>query len=124
MSSVDTSKVENAPAVWDRVFRCLASEERRQIVFSLAEPEFNEWQPLPDAAVSPNIAQDLDQLEIRLQHEHLPYLADNSYVVWNEDPFTVRQGPKFQELISVLDILAESSSRLPDQFIQGCDRLD
>lgn len=114
----------NAPTVWDRVFRCLASEPRRQIVFSLAEADANEWHSLPGAAFSPNISQDKSQLEISLQHEHLPHLADRNYVVWDRDPFQVRQGVNFQEVLSIIDILTDSSSRLPDQFIQGCDRLE
>lgn len=124
--SGDVAVIEknDAPNQWDQTFRCLSSEERRQLVFALEQVAADEWRALPQAAVSPNIEQDVSQLEIRLLHTHLPYLASRDYIEWQQDPFRLRQGPEFQALASVLSVLSDHPDQLPDELIHGCETVE
>lgn len=105
---------------WDQAMQCLADEERRQVVRSLREVEYDDWRTLPEAAVSPNLQQDLDELEVRLRHKHLPRLAQRGYVRWGDDPLQVRQGPRFREVGSLMGLVGSHTDSVADTLVDGC----
>jgi hypothetical protein len=122
--SFGTSETTDVSERWDRVFRVLSQEPRRELVLSLADRSESEWVALPDAALSRHYPESREKLRITLRHKHLPALADNGYVVWRESPLEARRGPNFDELEAVLGVITASVESLPDRLVTGCRRLE
>jgi|AntDeeMetagen134_2_1112570.scaffolds.fasta_scaffold09892_2 hypothetical protein len=109
---------------WDRVFRALAAEPRRQIVMSLAESSPERELSLPEAANPSSMLQDPDELMVELLHEHLPIPEGGDYVESFRTPLGVRGGPAFDEVAVVLESLLTCVDDVPDQLVVGCQRLE
>ena len=48
---------------------------------------------------------DLDRLKAELQHIHLPKLAEAGYIDWDAEIQTIRRGPNFNEIASLLRLI-------------------
>jgi len=122
-----TTHLENGEEVrgnWNRVFRCLSAEPRRQLVVSLLDAAPDDAVPLPECAAMPNVPSDPDVLRRELHHVHLPMLAKHGFVTTETDPFVAARGPRFEELAVVLDALHSSAASIPDSLVVGCRRLE
>ncbi|EMA37325.1 DUF7344 domain-containing protein [Halobiforma nitratireducens] len=107
---------------WNQVFEALAARPRRRLILTLQEKPADSQVPLPDAAV-PSAADrepssDRDSLVLALKHRHLPLLADWGFVDWTTEPFSVQRGPRFDEVLVVLESLDANANadpaRIPD----------
>lgn len=109
---------------WDRVFSALAAEPRRQLIVALNDipPENNVL--LPEAAMSPTVPPQRDQITLELKHHHLPMLAEHGYVEWTETPFRASRGPNFDDVGIVFDALHDRAQLMPDRLVTGCKRLE
>lgn len=105
---------EGAIGRWDRVFKALAAEPRRQLVAALRDAPADEAVPLPEAAMNPAVRSDPERLGLELRHRHLPLLADADYVEWQSTPFRVSRGARFAEVRAVFDGLAANAAVIPD----------
>jgi hypothetical protein len=112
---------ESAIDRWDQLHEVLASQERRMIIYSLMEVPKERRIPLPDAAMTPESSWDSEKTGIRLEHNHLPRLADAGYVRWERDPFCVQRGPRFEEAEALFEIIHGSIDRFPESLITGCE---
>jgi hypothetical protein len=104
---------------WRLIYRTLASGTRRQLIGSLLEADPEQSLPLPEAANSPEYRLDPDLLTMNLTHEHLPMMADGQFIEWEDDPFRVARGPRFEEVAEVL-LAVDRSDGIPDHLIEGC----
>jgi len=109
---------------WNGAFRALSAEPRRQIVMSLLETPKGRELGLPEAANPPFMLLDPEELRIDLVHEHLPMLAARSYVEWERDPLRVRRGESFEEVSSILRSLMDCADSIPDELVEGYQRLE
>jgi len=109
---------------WDRAFRVLASEPRRQLLLSLLDAPGDERVTLPDAAEPSDRFVDREGLCVELRHNHLPQLSQAGYVTWTADPFVAERGPAFEEVGAVLETLVAEADRLPEQLVEGCATLE
>ena len=109
---------------WDAVFRALASEPRRQVIGRLAELPEGSWASLPGAAQSPQVPRDADRLQRVLVHHHLPLLAEDGFVVWEDDPLRAGRGPAFEEIEAVYRAPVERVESLPRRLVMGCETLE
>ncbi|WP_121823111.1 hypothetical protein [Halostella salina] len=109
---------------WDTVFQALTAEPRRQMIVALLEAPPDRELPLPEAANPSYLLMDPEDLYLELRHTHLPLLAAEGYVRWDDDPLVVRRGPNFDEVAVVFESLQSAAERLPDQLVQGCQRLE
>lgn len=95
----------------DATFDALANEHRRTLLVALLEEN-----PL-DATASipvdedPGIPKPEQQLQIEMYHRHLPKLADEGFIRWNRDTTHVVEGPQFEELRPLLDVVASHAER-------------
>lgn len=109
---------------WNRVFRVLSREPRRQVALALSDRPRDAWVPLPEGAWSPHFAGSRDELLTVLTHQHLPVLAEAEYVRWRTSPFEVTRGPNFDELAVVLDAVSTRVDELPRDLVSGCEMLE
>jgi hypothetical protein len=126
MTDVGT-RVEDARAVvdrWDTVFTALAAEPRRQLVVSLLDAPSGKPVSLPGGARNPNLPTVPERFRLRLIHEHLPMLAENGFVDWEDDPLVASRGPRFDEIAIVMDSLQGAAGEIPDSLVIGCQRLE
>lgn len=104
---------------WDQVMHQLSSQPRRQIVISLLDAPEERRRLLPEAALPSTRSVDPEQFTTGLKHHHLPALAKAGYIRWEQDPFCVQRGPRFEEVGSVIQVLLTSSAQLPESLTQG-----
>lgn len=109
---------------WDRVFRALAAEPRRQVIGSLVDTPADQAVILPESAKSDHISSSLEDLQVELYHSHLPLLAELEFVDWDTDPLVAVRGPKFAEVAAVFQAVHSSISDIPDSLVDGCHRLE
>lgn len=91
------------------------------VIYSLMDAPDDRRLPLPEAAMAPQTSLDHERLSVRLQHHHLPQLADAGYVRWEREPFCVQRGPYFEEVERLFDLIHDSIDRFPDSLIDGCE---
>jgi len=91
------------------------------ILYSLIDVPEERRIPLPEAAVTPDVSWDPEQMRIRLEHNHLPKLADANYVRWKQDPFSVQRGPRYEEVEALFTLIHGSIDQFPESLITGCD---
>lgn len=111
--------VEQLAERWRLVYQTLASGTRRQLVGSLIEADPGESLPLPEAANSPEYRLDPAVLTTNLLHEHLPMMTDAAFIEWDEEPFRVSRGSRFEELSRVL-LAVDEYDKIPSQLVDGC----
>jgi hypothetical protein len=97
----------------DRAFHVLEDPVRRHLLTTLLEGESGDGVHLRELGIE---TLDDGQFELDLHHRHLPKLADNGYVEWDRASDTVRQGPEFDEIRAVVDLLRTHEHRLPGDW--------
>ena len=111
--------IEDLADRWRLIYRTLASGTRRQLVGSLLEADAGQSLPLPEAANSPEYRLDPMLLMTNLRHEHLPMMADASFIEWDEESLRVWRGSRFDEVSRVL-LAIDNYENIPDHLIEGC----
>lgn len=124
MSNAGHQNGEGVTEKWDRVFRAVAADPRRQIVGSLLDTDEGASVSLPAAALNPNVSRDVETLRRELYHTHLPMLEEMAFVHWDTDPFVASRGPDFEEVAIVFDALQAKASDIPESLVAGCRRLE
>lgn len=109
---------------WNRVFRALSAEPRRQIVAALEEAPADRALSLPEAANPPYLLRDPESLAVELVHTHLPMMAEADLVRWQRTPLSVSRGPAFREAAVVLETLQDNAEAIPAPLREGCQRLE
>lgn len=104
---------------WDQLLQALAAEPRRQVVVSLLEAAEGDWLSLPEAAAPPGASDHQRPSDVELIHHHLPALADRRYVEWRRQPFSVRRGPNFEEIGTVLESLFRTAEAYPPELVEN-----
>jgi hypothetical protein len=120
-------RIENGRRVikgWNRVFKALSAEPRRQLIVALLDAPPNQSVPLPESAINPNIPADPETVRQELHHQHLPMLANYGFIGWKTDPLVASRGPKFDEVAVVFDALHATATDIPDSLVVGCQRLE
>ncbi|ELY65696.1 DUF7344 domain-containing protein [Natrinema versiforme] len=106
----------------DEVFEALADGQRREVLVEVLESGRYDVPELTDG--SQEIAEANrgflreylstarecnagDKERIKLHLVHIPALADERFIEWNRDDRVVTKGARFDELVPVLELLAE-----------------
>ncbi|WP_135535213.1 hypothetical protein [Halostella pelagica] len=118
--TLDPSEEQDWAERWDQLYEALSAEPRRMIISSLLDEPQERRLPLPDVAESPNQPKDAEILSIQLRHHHLPLLAEAGYVRWEDEPFVVQRGPRFEEPAFIIELVTDSIDELPASLIRNC----
>lgn len=103
---------ELAHVPFDEVLDALRHIQRRKLLFALLDhnPQDDSPAVLADSGEG---ADDLETLSA-MSHVHLPKLVEYGYINWNRDAHEVTQGPNFDEIQPLLELLVEHQDELPD----------
>lgn len=110
------------------LFDLLAAGYRRRILLLLCDQESID---VPDAlvtrgeagtvttldGVTPETVRDRERVDVALYHRHLPKLADEGVIEWDDETGTVTRGPAFGEIEPALRVLAENADRFPSDLL-------
>lgn len=112
----------------DNAFDALAAARRRELLIGLLECDLCHVSELSDddrevGEANPEFLRehlstdgeiaDVDEDLLRLYNVHLPKLAEYRFVEWNRDDCTVAPGPRFDELVPVLELLDDRTDDRP-----------
>lgn len=90
----------------DPLFRCLAHERRRLVLFELVRCD-------PDESLDCTAVANCGRLTDRgrrmeLQHVHLPHMEEAGLIEWERDSHHVSRGPQFETAEPILESVEES----------------
>ncbi|WP_148225486.1 hypothetical protein [Haloterrigena turkmenica] len=97
--------------VHDELYEVVSNVQRRQLLFALLEDS-----PKPDSPeeldTPPDSTKSEESIRIEYRHVHLPKLDEQGFINWFPKMNYVEQGPKFDEVESTLELLAEHHKEL------------
>lgn len=91
----------------DHLLGTLSRPARRRILVALHETtprEMHEF--VPDDSTG-------DEFRVALYHNHLPHLADAGFVEWDREAETISRGPRYDELVPLVEWLLAYRDGLP-----------
>lgn len=101
----------------DKIFRLLSDKDRRRLLVALLDHHPHS----DDRIVIPEDIQRGDPKDrrrhVRMVHNHLPMLADAEVIRWDRETNEIHQGPRFEELRPVLELLTDHADDLPGEWI-------
>lgn len=109
---------------WNRAFRAVAVEPRRQIVASLSEAPSRRELSLPEVANPVFDRRDPEVLSVEFVHEHLSLLDGDEFVEWRREPLGVSRGDSFGEVAVVLESVIDCAASVPAHMTEGSPRLE
>lgn len=113
MTANDTGSVPSL----DMMLDVLANRYRRRVLVALLEhnPQDDEDPQIPaDIEVGTD---ELASLMLRMRHTHLPKLASAGFVEWDPETNTVQQGPRFEDIRPLLELMRDHADELPDDWL-------
>jgi|AntDeeMetagen285_2_1112576.scaffolds.fasta_scaffold12115_3 hypothetical protein len=98
----------------DEFLRVLSNSQRRQILLELLDRS-----PQTDGGVEipATIEDDTEESQIQLYHNHLPRLADDNYIVWDQNTDKIAKGPKFEGIRPLLEFLGDFADEMPENGV-------
>jgi len=112
-------EIEQLGERWRLIFRTLSVGTRRQIIGSLLEAPPDRTLSLPEAANLPDFRIDPETLRTNLVQVHLPMMAEGGFIEWEEEPFCVERGPRFEEVAAVI-LSIDDYDEFPTHLVEGC----
>lgn len=109
---------------WNAVFDALRSEPRRTLLIALADESPDQPVHLPEGAIRSAVSRDPAQMQVELEHVHLPLLADKDFIEWEREPFVAVRGENFTHVEVVLASIFSQAHMLPDSLVSGCQPLE
>jgi hypothetical protein len=97
----------------ENTLKLLAKQQRRQILHQIADtPEATSIEHLKTQLVEmdstdTNRNRTVEQWEAELHHRHLPKLQEMGVIRYDANQGTVRQGPQFEEIFSLLEVIEQ-----------------
>lgn len=98
----------------DLAFRALADSYRRRLLVALLEENSQAEIPSLDVVDVGDSPPEILRLEIH--HQHLPLLEDLGIITWNRTDHTVSEGPNFDEIRPLVELIDEHRDELPDDW--------
>ena len=98
----------------DTVLNVLENRYRRRVLVALLERNPQEDDD-PHISSAVELAdKDLETLRIHMTHTHLPKLEEPGFVEWDRDTNSIQQGPQFDEIRPLLELMQNHADELPD----------
>ncbi|WP_231185329.1 helix-turn-helix domain-containing protein [Haladaptatus sp. DYF46] len=94
-----TNQNTRKSATLDRIFDVFSHQSRRRILSKLATDSPR------DEGEFEGKNEELERSLISNTHVHLPKLADGGFIEWNREEGTVAHGPRFEEILPLLETI-------------------
>lgn len=103
----------------DATFDALSNHYRRRVLFALLARESQNTSGFSlDSLVTREYEyEDPERTRIELYHSHLPNVAEKGYVNRNPDFEKARQGPDFDNIVSIIRLLITHEEQLPTDLL-------
>ncbi|WP_436908992.1 DUF7344 domain-containing protein [Halosimplex marinum] len=99
----------------DEYFQALANIHRRRLLVALFEDNSQrDGICVPEDVHEGRTA--LAALQLEFYHTHLPKLEEAGFIDWNQDTHEVVEGPRFDEIRPLLELLGDHADELPDNW--------
>ena len=105
MTDKISEKIFMAPEV-NRIFDILSKTLRRQALFAIRDG-------IVDNDADLLMRNSKKEEEVRLRHNHLPKLEQAGYIEWDQDTGSISEGPNFDEIKPILELLETHADELP-----------
>lgn len=115
MTTSDSSRTESTITL-NQLFTALSHSTRRRILLSLVAIESRDRAEYVPEKWGPD-AEEHDQFELTLYHNHLPHLDEAGLVDWDPESDTIARGPRFEEILPALRLLDEHEDQLPGEWL-------
>lgn len=104
----------NPPDKLGGALRTLANPYRRQLLIALSREnqQGESLDPLKSITGEPVT----DDVETALAHNHIPMLEDHGYVTWDQDSNTIKRGPDWDEVATLIELLYDHRDDLPGNW--------
>lgn len=99
----------------DDALDALGHVQRRNLLFGLLDRDLLANPPVVQPA-SEGETGTLDRV-VGMKNAHLTKLAGYGFIDWNRDTFDVTKGPKFAEIVPLLELLADHEDELPEGWL-------
>lgn len=98
----------------DKTFSSLSNRHRRRVLFGLLErnPQTTAGLSVPVETYAEE--EDLEMVKVQMHHCHLPKLEAAGFVTWDKETEQVTKGPKFDEIVPLLELLTDHADKLPE----------
>jgi hypothetical protein len=100
---------------FDSTLGALSNVHRRRLLVELLGP--NPRDDSPVEAVADTSQREAAAHLISMRHAHLPKLAEEGFIQWDQANGDVFKGPNFDEIRPLLELLVEHESELPPNFL-------
>lgn len=97
---------------FDDQLDAIAHVQRRKVLVALLEDNPRADSP---GAIGDTVAA-VDR-PVSMRHVHLPKLEDLGFIDWDRRTHEVRQGPRFDEIEPLLDVLVANQDELPADWL-------
>ncbi|MFB6207535.1 MAG: ArsR family transcriptional regulator [Haloglomus sp.] len=94
------------------MFEALSHPRRRRILTVLVEANPGDNDEFVPDDFTPTDGE-LDGFVISLHHNHLPRLHDAGFIEWEPRTETVRRGPRFDEIVPLVELMSNHENELP-----------
>lgn len=109
-----SQRATESTADWQAMLQALEDRHRRQLLVTLLDHH-----PSRDRLRVPDDMGEtaLDAPPEELIHHHLPTLEIAGYIQWDKENHEVMQGPKFNEIRPLVQLLHDHRDELPDGWL-------
>lgn len=91
----------------------LANQYRRRVLVSLLEHSSQDGDTQMPVETTVGDA-DVETLRVPMVHKHLPKMDDAGFINWDRETDVVGNGPRFEEVRPLLELMDTHSEELPD----------
>jgi len=92
----------------DDIFEILSDRNRRRVLVDVLDH---------DASTALDVGDwDAADQGVMLRHDHLPKLEEAGFIEWDREEDAVREGPMFDEIRPLLQLLSDHTDELPGDW--------
>jgi len=104
-----------------RAFEALANPYRRQLLLALfaENPQDDEDLDPLNILKQGETVDTLDATHVKLEHVHLPKLADMGFIGWDRESGELSKGPNWGEIAPLLQLMDDHQDELPEEWLSG-----
>lgn len=111
MIDLSHAQRSNSPTTLNELFEALSHPTRRRILTAFLKEQPQEAEKFVPSDFTQGERR--EEVMVSLQHRHLPKLAEAGFIEWDPDTKTITQGPRFDEITPLVELIIEHRDELP-----------